>query len=286
MAKICTILLNCIMEIEIIKFHNNEPPIRISHLAMRRDVSYRGLHSHPAVEIVTVKSGSLSCYVNGDRINAGANQTVLINSNIGHILTSQDAEIVYMQIDISGYKDNACQGEFAPLYAFISSSRAKPYQLFSDDRELDEILQRIQNKYYEDREESRWYLKAYIYELVAFLFAHSFVMLSPGVQVKKIASVVRYIDEHFRHPITLDDICAGAGYNKYTVCHTFREVTGQTVFAYINFLRIQAAAKKLAEKNRTITEIAAECGFSSAAYFNRVFKTVMGSAPSQYRKHI
>lgn len=274
------------MEKEIIQFHKDGLPVRINRLTMRKEGVYRGLHSHPAVEIIKVQSGTLSCYVGGDRVSVQANQIILINSNIGHVLTSQDAEIVYMQIDISGYKDNAYQGEFAALYAFVSSSRAKPYLLFSDNKELGEILQKIHNKYYEDREESQWYLKAYIYELVAFLFAHSFVQPSPGVKIEKIAPVVRYIDEHFKQPITLDDICAGAGYNRYAVCHTFKAVTGQTVFDYINFLRIQAAVKELAEKNRTITEIAAECGFSSAAYFNRVFKSVMGSAPSRYRKHI
>ena len=54
-----------------------------------------------------------------------------------------------MQIDISGYKDSAYQGEFATLYAFVSSSQAKPYLLFSDNEELEDILQNIQNKYYE-----------------------------------------------------------------------------------------------------------------------------------------
>ena len=274
------------MEKEIIQFHRNGLPVRIERLTMCKEGVYRGLHSHAAIEIVKVQSGTLSCYVDGDMVSVPANQTILINSNIGHSLSSQDAEILYMQIDISGYKDSSYQGEFATLYAFVSSSQAKPYLLLSDNEELEGILQKIQNKYYEDREESRWYLKAYIYELVAFLFAHSLVQPSPGVKIEKIEPVVRYIDEHFKQPITLDDICAGAGCNKYAVCHTFKAVTGQTVFSYINFLRIQAAARILEEKKYTITEIATECGFSSAAYFNRVFKTVMGCAPSQYRKYI
>ena len=273
------------MEKEIIQFHRNGLPVRIERLTMCKEGHYRGLHSHPAIEIVKVQSGTLSCYVGGDMVSVPANKTILINSNIGHILSSQDAEILYMHIDISGYKDGVYRGEFANIYAFVSSAQAKPYLLLSDNEELEDILQKIQNKYYDDREEGRWYLKAYIYELVAFLFAHSFVQPSPIVKIEKIEPVVRYIDEHFNQPITLDDICAGAGYNKYAVCHTFKAVTGQTVFAYINFLRIQAAVKRFTEKKCTITEIATECGFSSVAYFNRVFKSVMGSAPSQYRKY-
>ena len=168
------------MEKEFIQFNKDGLPIRINRLSMRREGAYRGIHSHPAVEIITVKRGILSCYVNGDRFSVGANQTVLINSNIGHTLSSEDAEIVYVQTDISGYKEDGYRGEFSALYEFVSSSQAKPYLVVSENRELTEILQKIQNRYYENREESRWYLKAYVYELAAFLFANSFVQPSSG----------------------------------------------------------------------------------------------------------
>lgn len=272
------------MEKEIITFNKEGLPIRIRQLTMRRDVSYRGMHSHPAVEIVTVKRGSLCCDAGDGRLWVREKETILINGNISHALSSDDAEIVYMHIDISSYKEDSSLGEFAALYDFVSRSQAKPYLVLGDEGELGEILQKIQHRYYEEREESRWYLKSHIYELVAFLFAQAFIQPRPRIKTEKIEAIVLYIDGHFRQPITLDDICAGVGYNKYALCHTFKAVTGQTVFDYINFRRIQAAVKSLAEQKQTITEIAAECGFSSAAYFNRVFKSVMGCAPSQYRK--
>jgi len=274
------------MEKEIIKYNKEGLPIRIQQLTMRRDISYRGMHSHGAIEIITVKSGIVTCYIGEDRVSAGANQVILINSNVCHTLTSGDAEIIYLQIDIRGYTDYVDQSEFAPLHAFVFSSQTKSYQVFSDDDALGEILEKLYNRYHEKSQASRLYLKAYIYELVAFLLSQSFIQSEPRIETKKIESIVRYIDSHFRQPITLDDICIGVGYNKYALCHTFKAVTGQTVFSYINFLRIQAAARILEEKKYTITEIATECGFSSAAYFNRVFKTVMGCAPSQYRKYI
>ncbi len=272
------------MEKEIIRFNKEGLPIRIQQLTMRRDASYRGMHSHPAVEIVTVKRGSLYCDAGDGRLLVRENEILLINGNISHALSSNDAQIVYMQIDISSYKVDSSLGEFAALYEFISRSQAKPYLVLANDGELGEILQKIQRRYYEDRKESRWYLKAHIYELVAFLFAQAFIQPQPCIKSEKIQAIVRYIDDHFTQPITLDDICAGVGYNKYALCHAFKAVTEQTVFDYINFRRIQTAVKSLAEQKQTITEIAAACGFSSVAYFNRVFKSVMGCTPSQYRK--
>jgi len=172
------------------------------------------------------------------------------------------------------------------LYAFISHTKAKPYLIFKDNNEITALLQKINTKYYEEPKESRWYVKAYLYELVAFMYSQSFItgLTLSGEQIKKIEQVVRFIDANFKLPITLEDICSAAKYNKYTVCHTFKSVTGATIFDYINFLRVQSAVEKLRQKNNSVLEIATECGFSSATYFNRVFKNIIGCSPSVYRK--
>lgn len=275
------------MEKEFIRFKNVRLPINIHNMIMRECDLYRGLHSHMAIEIIVVKSGDLNCYINGDTISVQANQTILINSNIVHKLSSNKAEIMYMQIDINSYLDSNYHNDFMALYEFILISKAKPYLIFSDNREIDEILQKISTKYYEKDESSSWYLKAYIYELIAFMHSHSLVKppTSFTTQITKIESIVRYLDNNFKSPINLEDICVATGYNKYTVCHLFKIATGGTVFEYVNFLRTHYAAQMLKQNDDSILEIATKSGFSSAAYFCRVFKNIMGCAPSEYRKY-
>ena len=172
------------------------------------------------------------------------------------------------------------------LNAFISHIHAKPYLILNDNKDITKLLNKLSIKYYEESKESRWYIKAYLYELVAFMYSQSFItsLTISKEQIKKIDQVVRYIDTNFKLPITLDDICLAAKYNKYTICHTFKAVTGSTIFDYINFLRVHYAVEKVRENKNSILDIATECGFSSATYFNRVFKNFFGCAPSVYRK--
>ena len=59
---------------------------------------------------------------------------------------------------------------------------------------------------------------------------------------------------------------------------------GCTVGDYITGRRILRAQALLAETNRSIEEIALSLGFSSAAYFSRLFKQQKGVSPLQYRK--
>lgn len=274
------------MEKENINFERFNLPIKINSLNMREGKTYRGMHMHMAVEIIEVKSGILNCCVNDEMVKVYPNQIVFINRNTGHQLSSENAEISYFHIDIGLLEEKRSDDDLAKLYAFISHKQAKPYLVFIDNKEITELLNKIKAKYYDGAKASRWYLKAYLYELVAFMYSQSFIypLAVAKEDIKKIEQIVRYVDANFKLPVTLDDICAVAKYNKFTICHTFKDVTGATIFDYINFLRMRHAIEELRQPEKSILEVATECGFSSATYFHRVFKSFFGCSPSVYKK--
>ena len=110
------------MQREIISFEKIEVPIKIRPLAMRKGKQYLDTHFHSAIEIVEVKRGVLTCTVNNNMFEVKENQTVLINKNVAHKLFSEDAEIVYMQIEV-GF-DNY-QDEFFRFFEFVSFSKRR-----------------------------------------------------------------------------------------------------------------------------------------------------------------
>lgn len=274
------------MEKEIMRFDRFNLPIRMQQLNMTEGKNYRGIHSHTAVEIVSVRRGALHCCVNDDTILIHPNQVIFINSNTAHRLYSDDAQITYLHVDAGLLEDNKNDDALSMIYAFISHIKDKAYLVLSDNEEITGLLQKIHSRYNSTARESHWYLKASLYELVGFMYAQSFIAppTIPKEQLKKIEKTVRYIDANYASAITLEDICKAAEYNKYTICHTFKMVTGSTIFEYINFLRVHCAVELLRKTGKSILEIATECGFSSATYFNRVFKGFFGCSPSAYRR--
>ena len=64
----------------------------------------------------------------------------------------------------------------------------------------------------------------------------------------------------------------------------FKETTGMTITDYILSKRIAAAKKRLAYTNDPLSLIAMECGFSSFAYFSKIFKEKNGLSPRDFRK--
>jgi len=62
----------------------------------------------------------------------------------------------------------------------------------------------------------------------------------------------------------------------------FKHITGVGLSEYINVSRISLAEKLLVKTNKTITEIAGECGFNDSNYFASVFKQIKGITPKKY----
>jgi len=94
------------------------------------------------------------------------------------------------------------------------------------------------------------------------------------------------IDRDFALPHDLRTMAREAKVSVAYLCRVFKAYTGKTVIAYVIERRIQAAIWKLREGDEKVISIALACGFNDLAYFNRVFKRILGRTPSAYRRKI
>jgi AraC-like DNA-binding protein len=66
-------------------------------------------------------------------------------------------------------------------------------------------------------------------------------------------------------------------------CRAFKQSTGLSPHRYLLAHRINRAKEMMKDQNRTLTEIALDCGFSSSSQFSIVFKRITGVSPRIYR---
>jgi len=69
-----------------------------------------------------------------------------------------------------------------------------------------------------------------------------------------------------------------------SLAHRFKAETGMTVIERIRWLRIREARRLLLKPNASIKSVAYQLGFSSPAYFSKVFSTVAGISPGSHLK--
>ena len=95
--------------------------------------------------------------------------------------------------------------------------------------------------------------------------------------------VTEFIKTNYRGKLTLEQIAASVHLSPSHISGLFRKETGQTVSAYISFVRIEKSKQLLKTTMLSIAEIADQCGFEEQSYFSRVFRKQTGLSPKTYR---
>ena len=92
-----------------------------------------------------------------------------------------------------------------------------------------------------------------------------------------------YIEQNLFLDLTLEDCAKATGYSLYHYCRVFNATMGITVKEYIRKRRVSEAAKMINETSLSLKEIAYRCGFNSQENFIRVFRSVFGITPNDYK---
>ena len=91
-----------------------------------------------------------------------------------------------------------------------------------------------------------------------------------------------YIHTHLTADLSLSALAEVVSFSPIHFHNCFRAATGRTLRDYVEEQRIKHAIRLLVGTERTLSEIAYECGFSSQAYFSYAFKRRMKTTPRDY----
>ena len=95
-----------------------------------------------------------------------------------------------------------------------------------------------------------------------------------------------FILEHFSENCPLERIAAEVNLSPNYLHTSFKEAFGETPYAYVTKMRIEKAKKLIAAGRESMLTIALETGFCSQSHFNKVFKSVTGKTPKEFRNSI
>lgn len=97
------------------------------------------------------------------------------------------------------------------------------------------------------------------------------------------SQVVDYIDTHFTDPdMCLKKVADIFSYTEKYLSHFFKKNMEVGFNSYLTNLRMQYALELLENNEHSISKVAAQCGFTDALYFSKVFKQSMGCPPTEY----
>lgn len=99
------------------------------------------------------------------------------------------------------------------------------------------------------------------------------------------SSILNYVQEHFDDSsLSLGLLCEKFSITQPSLSRLFKNETGKNFVEYLHALRIEKAKKLLVTEDKSIFDIASECGYIDNHSFIRNFKKLAGITPSSYRK--
>jgi len=99
--------------------------------------------------------------------------------------------------------------------------------------------------------------------------------------------VRRFIHEHLAETMTLAELCQHAHLQARSLEYGFRDLVGLSPFKYIKMLRLAEVRRRLQTSNpaeRSVSELALDCGFCHLSQFAADYKRVFLESPSATRR--
>ena len=100
-------------------------------------------------------------------------------------------------------------------------------------------------------------------------------------QPRAIRRIVALLHARFAESLTLDDLAAEVGLDKFHLCHAFRAELGLPPHAYLVQLRVARAKQLLAAGTRP-SDVASQVGFYDQSQLNKHFRRIVGVTPGRY----
>jgi AraC family transcriptional regulator len=101
---------------------------------------------------------------------------------------------------------------------------------------------------------------------------------------KRVNRVIDHIRGHLAEELSLAELARVAAFSPFRFHRVFKPLTRETLFGYIQRLRIEKAAVVLATaRDLSVLEVALDHGFSSAATFARAFRAHFGMSATEWR---
>lgn len=101
---------------------------------------------------------------------------------------------------------------------------------------------------------------------------------------RRIDAICAYLNSHFDKEIDFAEVSRIIHLDRTSLCRFFKRATGRTMTAYVNELRVGAAAQLLTDTDMSVLDIGFRVGFGNYSNFNRQFRKIKGYIPKTLRR--
>lgn len=276
---------------------DREFPFQIREVVLNHENSRPDtFHWHSYFEITYVKKGRGNYFVDGREYTMDEGDIIIFNNVEPHgwKLLGEDMHLLVMIFSPEFIAEKLSVFDSEYLKPFVERGSNFKNRIGKEEAVSHEIRKGIREIYGEWEARKDGYhlmIKANVLRILTILIRayqdenKSGEMLKEKKNaMKRLEQAFAYIDAHYCEKITLDEVAASAYMSANYFSAYFRKVADLSFSDYVTRLRISHARELLRETDRSVTDIALECGFHNISNFYRLYKKHVGRPPGEEKK--
>lgn len=271
--------------------------VAVSKQSFKNNVLAARAHIHHNIEILYCIKGDFCAFLNGVEYRFKQGDMLLIHSREIHnifVMDCPENSYYVFKIDpklLYNSSGEVFETRFALPFTIGNAGRQRLFK--KQDLERDGIPRLIENIVRENSEKGYGHelaVKADTINLLLWILRYwerEQVDLHLEIGDSLINSfyrILNYINQNYKSDISVNECSEMANLSYSYFSRLFKKTTGQSFNEYLNNLRCSEAERLLVTTDKTVTEVAMECGFSDTCYFIAKFKSLKGATPKQFKK--
>lgn len=227
-------------------------------------------HLHQFAELMLVLDGEIEVTVDNRTETARAGQFILIFPLQSHSFRTPEHSRVWNCVFTS-----SMVSDFFNLF----DGRVGEHSVFDGSEHSLDCFTRL----LVDGDDLRYFsVKSCLYAALAD-FVSQTVPTTRASDSRLSSKLIDWLGENAASPVTLADAARSLGYAENYLSHQITKLFGMNFRNLLGCLRAEKAKELLSTTDKTILQIAYECGFGSERSFSRSFERATGNTPTLYR---
>ena len=100
----------------------------------------------------------------------------------------------------------------------------------------------------------------------------------------RLSRVLALIDASLASAIQVRDLAVAACLSESSFSHAFRCTLGEPPGAHLRRRRVELAQQLMLSTEKSLAEIACECGLADQSHLTKLFRQLLGSTPAAWRR--
>ncbi len=165
------------------------------------------------------------------------------------------------------------------VIAELGGARAHVFELAGGDPVW--LVLRLYREFLARADATESTVEALVYELCAHVAKRT---AEEPAEPSWLAHADLAVADGLRNPLDLRKLAANAGVHPTHLCRVYRRFRGHTISDAVIGARVQYVARRLADSDDSLAQIAADAGFTDQSHMTKIFKRVTGSPPGDHRR--